>query len=153
MAIKSSYWIAFSLLIAIVVKHLYGVSFVSKLFLSVVSYIIVLFAFLVSFVVDFPYLSSWYLAFRERLSVKSILCRLDALLCRLRQYSIGCTLYSVGCICRLYVLLCRLGTMPYWSVSCKHVLCRLCTMLDQLQTYTLSVVHTTRITHLFWESP
>ena len=58
MAIKSSYWIAFSLLIAIVVKHLYGVSFVSKLFLSVVSYIIVLFAFLVSFVVDFPYLSS-----------------------------------------------------------------------------------------------
>ena len=74
-----------------------------------------------------------------------------------RHYSIGCTLYSVGCICRLYTLLCRLGTVHYWSVIRKHIpcrlytlLCRLCTMLGQLQT---SVVHTTRITHLFWESP
>ena len=45
MAIKGRYWIAFNsvFLIAIVAKHLHGVSFVSKLFLSVVSHIIVLF--------------------------------------------------------------------------------------------------------------
>ena len=49
-----------------------------------------------------------------------------------RHYSIGCTLYSVGCICRLYALLCRLGTMHYWSVSCKHILCRLYTLLGSL---------------------
>ena len=56
-----------------------------------------------------------------------------------RHYSIGCTLYSVGCICRLDALLCRLGTMHYWAVSCKHILCRLYT----LQTG-LSVVHNAR---------
>ena len=157
------------------VKHLYGASFVSKLFLSVVSYIIVLFVYLSSpiwhhLLLIFHTSLSWYLAFRERLSVKCILCRLDACNLSIQRItlsvvgttlsvvhftlsvvSVGWTHYSVGwaqCITERSVV-------NIYSVGCTHYKrgCRLCTMLGQLQTYTLSVVHTTRITHLFWESP
>ena len=147
------------------VKHLYGASFVSKLFFSVVSYIIVLFVYLSSPI--------WYhllLTFHTSLfdiwrserdcrlnvysegwthySVHSTHCSVGC-----RHYSIGCTLYPVGYICRLYALLCRLGQCitdrsfvniysvgcthysvgcAQCSVSCKHILCRLYTLLRSL---------------------
>ena len=64
-----------------------------------------------------------------------------------RHYSIGCTLYPVGCICRLYALLCRLGTMHYWWVSCKHILCRLYTLLGSL-TFSVKVLKRDSIKNL-----
>ena len=146
MAIKSSYWIAFSLLIAIVVKHLYGVSFVSKLVLSVVSYIIVLFVYLSSTI--------WHhllLIFHTSLldiwrSERD--CRLNIYSVGWTHYSVGCTLYSVGCICSVGCTHYSVGwaqciTDPsvaniysvgcaQCSVSCKHILCRLYTLLGSL---------------------
>ena len=138
------------------VKHLYGASFVSKLFFSVVSYIIVLFVYLSSpiwYHLLLTFHTSLFDIWRSerdcRLNVYSVgwthySVHSTHYSVGCRHYSIGCTLYSVGCICRLYALLCRLGTMHYWSVICKHILCRLytllcrlCTTLGQLQTYTV----------------
>ena len=142
------------------VKHLYGASFVSKLFLSVVSYIIVLFVYLSSpiwhhlLLIFHTCLFDIWRSERDcRINVYSVgwthySVHSTHYSVGCRHYSIGCTLYSVGCICRLYALRCRLGTMHYWSVICKHILCRLytllcrlCTMLGQLQTYTVGCAH------------
>ena len=133
------------------VKHLFGVSFVSKLFLSVVSYIIVLFVYLSSpiwyhllLIFHTSLFDIWRSERDSRLNVYSVgwthySVHSTHYSVGCRHYSIGCTLYSVGCICRLDALLCRLGTMHYWAVSCKHILCRLYT----LQTG-LSVLHNAR---------
>ena len=141
-------------MIAIAVKHLHGVSFVSKLFLSVVSYIIVLFVYLSS-----PIWNHLLLIFHTSL-VDIWRSERD---CQLKicsggwthysvhstHYSVGCGHYSIGCI--LY----SVGCTPYsvaWaqcitdrsvaniysvgcaecSVSCKHILYRLYTLLGSL---------------------
>ena len=144
-------------MIAIVVKHLFGVSFVSKLVLSVVSYIIVLFVYLSSpiwhhllLIFHTSLLDIWRSERDCRLNIYSVgwthySVHSTHYSVGCRHYSIGCTLYPVGCICRLYALLCRLGTMHYWWVICKHILCRLYTLLCRLY-------RKPGITHLFWES-
>ena len=139
-------------MIAIVVnEHLHGVSFVSKLFLSVVSYIIILFVYLSS-----PIWNHLLLIFHTSLvdiwrSERD--CQLNIYSGSWTHYSVHSTHYSVGCGhycigCTLY----SVGCTPYsvgWaqcitdrsvaniysvgcaqcSVSCKHILCRLYTLL------------------------
>ena len=135
------------------VKHLYGVSFVSKLVLSVVSYIIVLFVYLSS--------SIWHhllLIFHTSLldiwrSERD--CRLNIYSVGWTHYSVhsthysvgcrhyvGCTHYSVGwaqCITdRSVVNIYSVGCTQYsvgcaqCLVSCKHILCRFYTLLGSL---------------------
>ena len=118
-------------------------SFVSKLVLSVVSYIIVLFVYLSSTI--------WHhllLIFHTSLldiwrSERD--CRLNIYSVGWTHYSVGCTLYSVGCICSVGCTHYPVGwaqciTDPsvaniytvgcaQCSVSCKHILCRLYILL------------------------
>ena len=135
--------IKLSFVIAIVVKHLYGASFVSKLFLSVVSHISLSCSFIshplfgiICCWFSIPLFLKFGVQREAQLNIYSVGCTHYSVHSMhysvgCRHYSIGCTLYSVGCICRLYALLCRLRTMHYWWVSCKHILCRLSTMLGQ----------------------
>ena len=132
------------------VKHLYGVSFVSKLVLSVVSYIIVLFFYLSS-----PIWHHLLLIFHTSLldiwrSERD--CRLNIYSVGWMHYSVHSTHYSVGCTLSSFGCICSVGCTHYsvgWaqcitdrsvaniysvgcaqcSVSCKHILCRLCTLL------------------------
>ena len=119
------------------VKHLYGVSFVSKLVLSVVSYIIVLFVYLSS--------SIWHhllLIFHTSLldiwrSERD--CRLNIYSVGWTHYSVHSTHYSVGCRhysigCTLYSVGCTHYSVGWTqcSVSCKHILCRLYTLIGSL---------------------
>ena len=119
------------------VKHLYGVWFVSKLVLSVVSYIIVLFVYLSS--------SIWHhllLIFHTSLldiwrSERD--CRLNIYSVGWTHYSVHSTHYSVGCRhysigCTLYSVGCTHYSIGWTqcSVSCKHILCRLYTLLGSL---------------------
>ena len=151
MAIKSSYWIAFSLLIAIVVKHLYGVSFVSKLFLSVVSYIIVLFVYLSSpiwyhllLIFHTSLLDIWRSERDCRLKVYSVGWThysvgwgntLSVVHFTLSVVSVGCTYYSVAwaqCLTDRSVVNMYSVGCAQCSISCKHILCRLYTLLGSL---------------------
>ena len=112
------------------VKHLYGVLFVSKLFLSVVSYIIVLFVYLSSpiwhrllLIFHTSLLDIWRSERDCRLNVYSVgwthySVHSTHYSVGCRHYSIGCTLYSVGC--------------AQCSVNCKHILCRSYTLLGSL---------------------
>ena len=119
------------------VKHLYGVSFVSKLFLSVVAYIIVLFVYLSSPI--------WYhllLIFHTSLldiwrSERD--CQLNIYSVGWTHYSVHSTHYSVGCRhysigCTLYSVGCTHYSVGWTqcSVSCKHILCRLYTLIGSL---------------------
>ena len=119
------------------VKHLYGASFVSKLFLSVVSYIIVLFVYLSSpiwyhllLIFHTSLLDIWRSERDSRLNVYSVgwthySVHSTHYSVGCRHYSIGCTLYSVGCT----------HYSVGWtqcSVSCKHILCRLYTLIGSL---------------------
>ena len=119
------------------VKHLYGVSFVSKLFLSVVAYIIVLFVYLSS-----PIWHLLLLIFHTSLldiwrSERD--CRLNIYSVGWTHYSVHSTHYSVGCRhysigCTLYSVGCTHYSVGWTqcSVSCKHILCRLYTLIGSL---------------------
>ena len=126
------------------VKHLYGASFVSKLFFSVVSYIIVLFVYLSSPI--------WYhllLTFHTSLfdiwrSERD--CRLNVYSVGWTHYSVHSTHYSVGC--RHYSIGCTL-----YSVGCTHYSVGWAQCLtDRSVVNIYSVGCTTRIAHLFWQS-
>ena len=134
-------------MIAIVVKHLYSVSFVSKLVLSVVWYIIVLFVYLSSptwhhllLIFHTSLLDIWRTERDCRLNIYSVGWTHYSVGCR--HYSVGCTLYSVGCthysvgwaqcitdrsVANIYSVGCAQR-----SVSCKHILCQLHTLLGSL---------------------
>ena len=129
------------------VKHLYSVSFVSKLVLSVVWYIIVLFVYLSSptwhhllLIFHTSLLDIWRTERDCRLNIYSVGWTHYSVGCR--HYSVGCTLYSVGCthysvgwaqcitdrsVANIYSVGCA-----QCSVSCKHILCRLYTVLGSL---------------------
>ena len=136
------------------IKHLYGVSFVSKLVLSVVSYIIVLFVYLLSpiwhhllLIFHTSLLDIWRSERDCRLNIYSVGWTHYSVGCR--HYSIGCTLYSVGCrhysvgwaqciTDRSVVNIYSVGCTQYsvgcaqCPVSCKHILCRFYTLLGSL---------------------
>ena len=136
------------------VKHLHGVSFVSKLFLSVVSYIIDLFVYLSSpiwhlllLIFHTSLLDIWRSERDCRLNIYSVgwthySVHSTHYSVGCRHYSIGCILYSVGCthysvgwaqcitdrsVANIYSVGCA-----QCSVSCKHIRCRLYTALGSL---------------------
>ena len=140
------------------VKHLYGVSFVSKLVLSVVSYIIVLFVYLSSpiwhlllLIFHTSLLDIWRSERDCRLNIYSVGWTHYSV--HSTHYSVGCTQYSVGwaqCITdRSVVNIYSVGYTQYsvgcaqCPVSCKHILCRFYTLLGSL-TFSGKVLKKTR---------
>ena len=140
------------------VKHLYGVSFVSKLVLSVVSYIIVLFVYLSSpiwhlllLIFHTSLLDIWRSERDCRLNIYSVGWKHYSV--HSTHYSVGCTHYSVGwaqCITDRSVVniysvgctQCSVGCAQC-PVSCKHILCRFYTLLGSL-TFSGKVLKKTR---------
>ena len=140
------------------VKHLYGVSFVSKLVLSVVSYIIVLFVYLSSpiwhlllLIFHTSLLDIWRSERDCRLNIYSVGWTHYSV--HSTHYSVGCTHYSVGwaqCITDRSVVniysvgctQCSVGCAQC-PVSCKHILCRFYTLLGSL-TFSGKVLKKTR---------